>query len=44
MNKASKLIVPKHIWDTKGPAAEKKELEKRLKELKNRDPFIYKNF
>tara|TARA_E500000331_G_C17217104_1_gene696365 strand:+ start:504 stop:617 length:114 start_codon:yes stop_codon:yes gene_type:complete len=22
----------------------KKELEKRLKELKNRDPFIYKNF
>jgi co-chaperonin GroES (HSP10) len=28
MNKASKLIVPKHIWDTKGPAAEKKELEK----------------
>ena len=25
---ASKLIMPKHVWDKKGPAKEKKELEK----------------
>ena len=24
----SKLIMPKHVWDKKGPAAKKKELEK----------------
>ena len=28
MNKASKLIMPKHVWDKKGPVTKKKELEK----------------